>query len=77
MTAFKLIRLNPVKAYNFELLVGWPSTKSIIVKKTFYATKRGYAWGAAKRWRFNCLAICGKNELGEQSNNDTLSIVLD
>jgi len=62
------------KQYKFELLVHWPNGEQTIVKKTFNAKRSSSAWGAANRWRNNCLAICGKNSIGQTYDLDSLSL---
>lgn len=56
----------------FKLTLSFPSTPSVVAEKSFNTNHAGRGWGLAKRWRENCLAICGKNELGEPWNGHEL-----
>lgn len=60
--------------YNFELTLEFNSTPSVTAKKTFKAQNKKTAWAFAERWKDNCLAICGKNELGEDHSNATIKL---
>lgn len=59
----------------FSLTVQWPSTPEISVTKSFDTDHKKRAWSLAKRWRENCLAICGKNHKGESWVTNSLEIV--
>jgi hypothetical protein len=60
--------------YNFQLTLKFNSTPPVTAKKTFKAQNKKTAWAIAERWRDNCLAICGKNELGEYCNDATIEL---
>lgn len=64
----------PIK---FKLTLEFPSTAPVVAEKPFNTNHKGRAWGLAKRWRDNCLAICGKNHLGENWNRNCLEVVDD
>lgn len=54
---------------NFELTVTWENSPSITVRKEFKTKSANRGWGFAKRWTENCLAICGKDDKGEQATS--------
>jgi len=58
----------------FTLTFQWPD-KAIQVTKEFHTTHKGRAWGLARRWQNNCLAICGKNDAGQLPVRETLTVV--
>lgn len=51
--------------YNFKLTLEYKNSPPVTANKTINAQNNRNAWAAAKRWQNNCLAICGKNHLGE------------
>lgn len=57
------------KLKNYRLTINWSDSKSITVSKDF-ATP-----GESRKWRDNCLAICGRNEFGTKYHSHTISQV--
>jgi hypothetical protein len=56
----------------FQLTLEWKSSKPIVVSKSFNTNHHKRGWSLARKWRNNCVQICGKNELGEICNSTLL-----
>jgi len=61
-----------MREYIFELTLVWANGQSTKAKKVFVAGRASRAWGCAKRWRENCIAICGKDQNGNLCQSDSL-----
>jgi len=62
--------------YKFSLTFDWKyNNTSITAYRTFLSNNKKNAWVQAKKWWNNCSRICGKNELGENTVSETLSII--
>lgn len=59
----------------FKLTFKFPSTENVVAFKKFNTTNANRGWALARKWQDNCVAICGKNHLGEIVENYLLERV--
>ena len=59
----------------FKLTLHWPKSPSLTAEKSFNTVNANRAWGFAKKWQYNCLTICGKDDKGVTCDSWELQLV--